>query len=200
MARTEMIQRGLLHAQYPSLYGNSYQAEDMDKRFTSLVEAHTKLFKEQDVSLFSTAGRSELGGNHTDHNLGNVIAATINLDTIAAVSKRDDNTVVLTSEGYPEVIVHLDELEIVEAEKNTTEALVRGIAFAFKQRGLAIGGWQANTTSRVLKGSGLSSSAAVEVLCGTIFNHLYNKNALSLLILRSSGSSAKTTTSASLPV
>ena len=179
MARKEAIQKGLLHTVYPSLYGNSFQAEDMDKRFISLVEEHTNLFKEQDVSLFSTAGRSELGGNHTDHNLGKVIAATINLDTIAAVSKRDDNTVVLTSEGYPEVVVHLDELEIVETEKNTTEALVRGIAFAFKQRGLNIGGWQANTTSRVLKGSGLSSSAAVEVLCGTIFNHLYNEDALS---------------------
>ncbi|MDD4648056.1 MAG: galactokinase family protein, partial [Sphaerochaeta sp.] len=110
MARKEAIQKGLLHTVYPSLYGNSFQAEDMDKRFISLVEEHTNLFKEQDVSLFSTAGRSELGGNHTDHNLGKVIAATINLDTIAAVSKRDDNTVVLTSEGYPEVVVHLDEL------------------------------------------------------------------------------------------
>lgn len=134
MARKEALQTGLLHAQYPSLYGNSFQAEDMDKRFISLVEEHTNLFKEQDVRLFSTAGRSELGGNHTDHNLGKVIAATINLDTIAAVSKRVDNTVVLTSEGYPEVVVHLDELEIIETvKKNTTEALVRGIAFAFKK-------------------------------------------------------------------
>jgi galactokinase len=150
----------------------------MDERYTALAEEHTRLFGVKDFSLFSTAGRSELGGNHTDHNHGCVIAATINLDTIAAVSRRDDNIVTLISEGYPPVEVHLDNLEKVDLEENTTEALVRGIAWAFKDRGLEIGGWQANTTSAVLKGSGLSSSAAIEVLCATIFNHLFNDNTL----------------------
>ncbi|MFA6682595.1 MAG: galactokinase family protein, partial [Sphaerochaeta sp.] len=178
MATADMVREGMLHEIYPHLYAKRYDKNEMDARYISLLESHTKLFKTKNVKLFSTAGRSELGGNHTDHNLGKVLAATINLDTIAAVSLRDDNRVVLVSEGYPSVEINLASLAMVEAEKNTTEALLRGIAFAFKNKGIAIGGWQANTTSQVLKGSGLSSSAAIEVLCGTIFNHLFNADKL----------------------
>ncbi len=179
MATREAVKQGLLHTIYPELYGSKYQVHDMDERYMHLIKEHEQLFKQGDPSLFSTAGRTELGGNHTDHNRGRVLAATINLDTVAAVSKRDDGIVILHSEGYPEVVVDLSQLARVDAEKNTTESLVRGIAYAFKERGLIIGGWQANTTSRVLKGSGLSSSAAVEILCGTIFNHLFNNEVLS---------------------
>lgn len=183
MATVEMIKEGLLHSVYPHLYAKRYDQEDMDRRYASLLETHARLFGQKDAKIFSTAGRSELGGNHTDHNLGKVLAATINLDTIACVTPRKDNLVVLVSEGYSRVEVDLSHLEVVEEEKNTTEALLRGIAFAFRQRGLSIGGWQANTTSRVLKGSGLSSSAAIEVLCGTIFNHLFNQDRLSSIEL-----------------
>ncbi len=179
MATIEMIRKGDLHQTYPHLYATQYDKDEMDTRYVSLLESHNTLFKESRAKLFSTAGRSELGGNHTDHNLGKVLAATINLDTIAAVSPRNDNRVVLISEGYPAVEIDLANLDMIEAEQNTTEALLRGIAFSFRQRGIAIGGWQANTTSRVLKGSGLSSSAAIEVLCGTIFNHLFNEDKLS---------------------
>lgn len=178
MATLSQIEMGVLHEIYPHLYAKRYSEEDMDRRYASLLKTHASRFGQKDAKLFSTAGRSELGGNHTDHNLGKVLAGTINLDTIAAVSKREDNHVILDSEGFPLVDVDLSNLEVVESEKNTTESLVRGIAFAFKQRGLQLGGWQANTTSRVLKASGLSSSAAVEILCGTIFNHLYNSDAL----------------------
>ena len=179
MANISAVQQGLLHHIYPSLYAQAYDMNLMDERYIDLLRTHENLFGQKDALLFSTAGRTELGGNHTDHNQGKVIAATINLDTIAAVNKRDDMRVVLTSEGYPDVVVNLSDLEMVASEKNTTEALVRGIAKGFVQRGLAIGGWQANTTSKVLKGSGLSSSAAIEILCATIFNHLYNNNVLS---------------------
>ena len=179
MATIEMIRKGVLHEVYPHLYARRYDQSEMDGRYLALMETHAKLFHVNDSKLFSTAGRSELGGNHTDHNLGKVLAATIHLDTIASVSLRDDNRVVLISEGYPSVEVDLANLEMVEAEKNTTKALVKGIAFAFKERGIAISGWQANTTSRVLKGSGLSSSAAIEILCATIFNHLFNEDKLS---------------------
>ena len=165
---------------YRDLYGDRYDKADMDKRFESLLKRHEELFKvkEEDTMLFSTAGRTELAGNHTDHNLGMVIAGTINLDTIAAVSRRDDNKVIVNSEGFPEVVVDINDLEVKEEEKNTTHALLRGISKAFKARGLKIGGWQANTTTRVLKGSGLSSSAAIEVLCAEIFNNLFNDDAL----------------------
>lgn len=165
---------------YSELYGERYSKEAMDKRFQALLDRHNELFgrSEDETMLFSTAGRTELAGNHTDHNLGLVIAGTINLDTIAAVSLRDDSTVIVNSEGFPEVVVDISDLEVREEEKNTTQSLLRGIAKAFKDRGLKVGGWQANTTTRVLKGSGLSSSAAIEVLCSEIFNNLFNDDVL----------------------
>ena len=165
---------------YKDLYGDKYDRNDMDQRYESLLRRHEELFgvSEDKVALFSTAGRTELAGNHTDHNLGMVIAGTINLDTIAAVSLRDDSKVIVNSEGFPEVVVDITDLEIKKEEENTTHALLRGIAKAFTDRGIKIGGWQANTTTRVLKGSGLSSSAAIEVLCAEIFNNLFNDDRL----------------------
>ncbi len=167
-----------LHEIYPALYGKNYDEKDMDRRFESLIDKHKELFKRDDVMLFSAAGRSEIAGNHTDHNLGLVIGATINLDTIACVSKRDDSRVIIASEGFPVVDVDISDLEIKSEERNTTEALVRGIAKAFRERGIEVGGYQANTTTRVLKGSGLSSSAAIEVLAAEIFNNIYGSDKL----------------------
>ena len=144
-----------LHAVYQLLYGRNYDVKDMDERFSSLVKKHEELFNRTDIMIFSAAGRSEIAGNHTDHNLGLVIGATINLDTIACVSKRDDERVIIASEGFPVVDVDISDLEVKEEEKNTTHALIRGIARAFKDRGYKVSGYQANTTTRVLKGSGL---------------------------------------------
>lgn len=178
------VESGALHPVYPQLYGSIFDTASLDKRYENLIETHKKLFNNYETAagplhLFSTAGRTELAGNHTDHNLGKVIAATINLDTIGAVRKTNDNMVVLISEGFPAVKVDITNLAVREEEKNTTDSLLRGIADAFIKKGLKIGGWIANTTTNVLKGSGLSSSAAIEVLCATIFNNLYNDDALS---------------------
>ncbi len=167
-----------LHEVYPFLYGKTYDESDMDRRFSDLVNKHKELFKRDDIMLFSASGRTEIAGNHTDHNLGLVIGASINLDTIACVSKRDDNRVIIASEGFPVVDVDISDLEIKEEEKNTTHALIRGIAKAFEQRGIKVSGYQANTTTRVLKGSGLSSSAAIEVLAAEIFNNIYASDSL----------------------
>ncbi len=163
-----------LHRIYPSLYGSVYDEEAMDRRFSALVKKHEELFNRKDAMIFSAAGRTEIAGNHTDHNLGLVIGASINLDTIAAVSKRDDNTVVLHSEGFSVCNISLDDLSVHEEEKNTTASILRGIAKAFKKREVAIGGWEANLMTDVAVGSGLSSSASVEVLVAQIFNTLYN--------------------------
>jgi galactokinase len=179
MATCADIKKGMLHSIYPSLYGSIYDEKKLDQRFIHLVETHEKDFGVDNVQLFSTAGRSELGGNHTDHNLGKVLAATINLDTIAAVHKTEEKRVIIQSEGFPIVDVNIEDLTMVEEEKNTTDALIKGIAKAFSDKGIALGGFVANTTTSVLKGSGLSSSAAIEVLCGTIFNHLYHEDGLS---------------------
>lgn len=167
-----------LHGIYPDLYGKEYDEKEMDRRFESLLAKHKELFGGADAAVFSAAGRTEIGGNHTDHNLGKVIGGSVNLDTIGAVSRRADNRVIIASEGFPVVDVDISDLEVKADEKNGTDSLVRGIAKAFLDRGLRIGGWEANTTTRVLGGSGLSSSAAIEVLIAEIFNNLYNDDAL----------------------
>lgn len=165
-----------LHDIYPFLYGSLYNTEEMDKRFASLIEEHHSLFHKDNPALFSSPGRTEISGNHTDHNLGLVIGAAINLDTIAAVSKRDDKKVIFASKGFPLVQLDISDTEIKEEEKNTTAALIRGIAKAFQDRGVTLNGWEANLQSNVLVGSGLSSSASVEVLIAEIFNNLYNND------------------------
>lgn len=163
-----------LHKVYPYLYGSVYDEKEMDDRFSSLIESHISLFSEKNPMLFSSSGRTEIAGNHTDHNLGLVIGASINLDTIAAVSKRDDSRVVFHSSGFEPCTVDLSDLSIRGDEKNTTASLIRGIAKAFRDKGVSVGGWNANVSSSVLPGSGLSSSASVEVLIAEIFNSLYN--------------------------
>ena len=122
---------------------------------------------------FSAPGRTELGGNHTDHQRGRVLAAAVNLDTVAAVRKNGTNVIRIQSRGYPMSIVDLTQLEPVEEERNSTTALIRGVAARFAQLGFKVGGFDAYCESTVLPGSGLSSSAAYEVLIGTVINHLF---------------------------
>ena len=121
---------------------------------------------------FSAPGRTEIGGNHTDHQRGRVLAGAVNLDTVAAVRLNGTNTIRIQSKGYPLSIVPLDQLAPVAQEINTTPALIRGVAARFTQLGCKVEGFDAYCESTVLPGSGLSSSAAFEVLIGTIINHL----------------------------
>ena len=132
-----------------------------------------------------------MGGNHTDHNLGKVIAGSINLDTIATVHRTADNKVTFVSEGYPSITVDLSRLEVDESLFGTTNALIAGVAYAFSKRGGRIGGFCANVSSSVFKGSGLSSSAAIEVLLGTIFNNFYNSDRFSTTELAIMGQEAE---------
>lgn len=127
-----------------------------------------------DLRYFSAPGRSEVGGNHTDHNKGRVLAAGVSLDVIAVVIPTDDNVIEIKSEGFDADSVSLLDMSVRESEVNTSAALIRGVAAGFKNSGLNIGGFKAYTTSSVLKGSGLSSSAAFEVLVGSILSGLYN--------------------------
>lgn len=121
---------------------------------------------------FSAPGRTEISGNHTDHQHGCVLAAAVNLETVAEVTLNDRGVVAVASEGYAPVEIDLSDLSIHPEEKNTTAALIRGVAAAFAQRGAKLQGFDAQVRSTVLPGSGLSSSAAFEVLIGTIFNEL----------------------------
>ena len=122
---------------------------------------------------FSAPGRTEIGGNHTDHQRGHVLAAAVNLHTCAAVRLNGTSTVRILSKGYPMSVVDLKELEPVASEINSTPALIRGVAARFTQLGCKVEGFDAYCESTVLPGSGLSSSAAYEVLIGTIVNHLF---------------------------
>ena len=130
-------------------------------------------FGGQPERYFSAPGRTEIGGNHTDHQRGRVLAAAVNLDTVAAVRTNGSNFIRIQSAGYPLCEVDIRELTPVEAEINTTPALIRGVAARFHQLGCKLSGFDAYVESTVLPGSGLSSSAAYEVLIGTIINHLF---------------------------
>lgn len=156
-----------------------YKAETLDAqraRYEKAIESYKEYFSEggKNIRIFSAPGRTEVGGNHTDHNCGKVLAAGVDLDIIAVVEPLDEPVCVIKSEGFDENRIELSELSVVESEKNSATALLRGVAKGFKSRGFSVGGFKAYTTSNVLKGSGLSSSAAFEVLIGTIFSYLYN--------------------------
>lgn len=157
------------------LYPVSEQARQM-ARLRSLQSKFQQLFSStnSDSVCISVPGRTEIGGNHTDHNQGRVLAASIHLDTVAFVQASGDEQVLFYSEGYPPMIVGLADLRVLEEEKGTTAALIRGIAARFVELGFKIGGFNAVVDSEVLPGSGLSSSASVEVLIGAIFNYLFN--------------------------
>lgn len=128
---------------------------------------------------FSAPGRTEIGGNHTDHQHGCVLAAAVDLETVAEVILNGSDRIRVRSEGYPDFCIELQDLEIREEERNSTAALVRGVAAAFVQRGAKLQGFDMAVSSTVLPGSGLSSSAAFEVLVGTILNELFFEKKLS---------------------
>ena len=141
--------------------------------------------------VFSAPGRTEIGGNHTDHQHGCVLAAAVDLETVATVWVDDSTLIQIDSEGYPVIAVDLNELDVREDEKNTTASLIRGIASAFVQRGAKLSGFRAKVKSTVLPGSGLSSSAAFEVLIGTILNELFFEKKLSAIEIAQIGQYAE---------
>jgi galactokinase len=144
-----------------------------------------------DVRVFTAAGRTELGGNHTDHNGGKVIAASIQFDIAVVVAPRTDKKVFFRSTGFPDVAVDLGDLSVQPEEKETTSALVRGVAAEFERRGVSVSGWSANADSTIPPGSGLSSSAAVEVLFGKIFDCLFGSGGRSALEIAQIGQIAE---------
>ena len=144
-------------------------------RYKQCVKRHMELFNSSEkLYLLSAPGRVEIAGNHTDHQKGRVLAAAVNLDMIAVVSPRKDQTVRLMSEGYPMLELSLTDLSVRPEEKGTTAALVRGVAAGMREHGFTVGGFDAAITSDVLSGSGLSSSAAMEVLLCAMLDAMYN--------------------------
>lgn len=173
------IAGGAYDKQFEALYGKNAVAHQKE-RYLEAVESFEEIFGSKDeVFLFSAPGRTEIGGNHTDHNHGKVVAGSLNLDVIAVVAKTDDGLIKVKSKGYDMDTVETDILTPVQAEINKSNSLIRGTAAGFVKDGYKIGSFVAYTTSNVLKGSGMSSSAAFEVLIGTILSHLYNDGEVS---------------------
>ncbi len=171
----EQINAGALDEKFTLLYG----AENLGAakvRYTAAVESFVALYgADRDAGLFSVAGRSELSGNHTDHNHGCVVAASISLDIIAVAAPTADGIVRVKSEGFDEDVVDITSYTSSDKAKyGSSESIIAGMCAGFRKNGHKTGGFVAYTTSSVLKGSGLSSSAAFEDMIGTIESHLYN--------------------------
>lgn len=178
-ALKELILSGGLDQKLTLLYGAD-QLEAQHQRYADAVDSFVEIYGDRDnLRIFSAPGRTEIAGNHTDHNHGRVLAASVNLDVIAIASANDAGVIAIQSKGYKMDRIAVDDLEIKEAEINKAASLIRGMASRFVQKGLKIGGLDAYTTSNVLKGSGLSSSAAFEVLVGNLLSGLYNDGAVS---------------------
>ena len=160
-----------------ALYGAGQETlEKQRQRYAALIRRHQETFGERgDIQLISAPGRTEIGGNHTDHNHGRVLAAAVNLDIVCAVTAREDLAVRFFSEGYPAIEMDLGDLSVKPEEKGTTQALIRGVAAGMKEAGYHIGGFDAVVTSTVAGGSGLSSSAALEVMLTGVQDALYNR-------------------------
>jgi galactokinase len=145
------------------------------KRYSALLKKYLAVYGNADVALFSAPGRTEIGGNHTDHNHGRVLAGAVNLDNIVVAAPNYSDIISIESMGYPKFEVDISSLEPVENEKYTSAAILRGICAGISNAGFNIKGFNAVIDGGVPKGSGLSSSAAFEVLIGTIINHLFNE-------------------------
>ena len=173
------IRAGKFDSRLTQVYLSADDVKKQKSREEKILDTYISLFGNGEVGLFSAPGRTEVGGNHTDHNHGKVLAASVNLDTVAAAGKRDDSIAVEKSAGHDKIQIDISDLAVHEEEFGKSEGLIRGMCAGFKEHGYNIGGFNAASMSNVLGGSGLSSSAAYEVLIGTILNHLYNDGEVS---------------------
>ena len=168
----EKLSTGKMDERLARLYGSDIiKARNRFLHLADLFEA--KFTDGEDVRFFSAPGRTEVCGNHTDHNHGKVLAAAIDLDAVACAVKTDDHFIRVYSENYPGDVIDLNDLRPQAKETGKSASLVRGVAARFVELGYNVGGIDAVTVNSVLKGSGMSSSAAFEVLIGTIFNELF---------------------------
>lgn len=174
------IEAGKFDENLKRVYVLDSAVKEQRDRYVELLNTFGELFGwERDVNVVSAPGRTEVCGNHTDHNNGKVLAASINLDAIAVVSKNDDNIIRVKSQGHRMNLVDLDDLTPNEEKFGDSTALVQGVAAGVKELGFEVKGFDACTTSDVMGGSGLSSSAAFEVLLGSILSYVYNDGKIS---------------------
>jgi len=164
---------------FRKLYGKDLSVlQRQAVRYTGILNTYRSTFRNEEVELFSSPGRTEIGGNHTDHNHGRVMAGAVNLDNIAVAARNHSDTISILSIGYPQLEVDLSDLKPDKKEYFSSASIVRGVCARMKELGYSIGGFNAVVDGEVPKGSGLSSSASFEVLIGTILSCLFNENRL----------------------
>ncbi len=163
----------------------------MNERIDKLLKQFHTLFGDREARVWSAPGRTEIGGNHTDHQHGKVVAASVDMDMLAAAAANGENTVRVKSDGYDMITLTLDTLTPVAGEEGTTRALIRGVCAEAAARGYVVGGFDACVTSNVLQGSGLSSSAAFEILIGAVVNGLFCDSRLTATELAIMGQAAE---------
>ncbi len=174
------VNDGIYDENLKSVYVTDEAVQSQKPRYVETLNDFGELFGyDRDVSIMSAPGRTEVCGNHTDHNNGKVLAASINLDAIAVVAKNDDNIVRVQSKGHKMNVVDLDDLVPNEANFGTSTTLVQGVMAGIKNLGYTVSGFDAYTTSDVMGGSGLSSSAAFEVLLGSVLSYMFNDGKIS---------------------
>lgn len=192
--KTTELKKKFQEGEYEELLREIYIDESVleyqKERYVKAIESFEKLFGEKEVSIYSAPGRSEIGGNHTDHQYGRVLAASINLDAIAVVAKKEQE-ISLKSEGYPMIHISLTDFSPKKEEQGTSAGLIRGVAAKLKEEEYNVGGFEAYVTSDVLNGAGMSSSAAFEVLVGNILSGLYNEGKISPVLLAQAGQYAE---------
>ena len=177
------LKSALLGGEYDARLGYVYgeaAVEKQKERYAAAIDSFVALYGEdREAALYSVAGRSELSGNHTDHNHGRVIAASIDLDIIAVASPNGEDIIRVKSEGFHEDVIDINFFTSPrETPEGHSDELIAGMVAGFRNAGYAVGGFDAYTTSNVLKGSGISSSAAFEDMIGNILNHIYNDGAI----------------------
>ncbi len=181
--RSTEIKESLKNDRFAELLKDIYIDEALlphqKERYIESVERFEELYGEQDIEIYSAPGRTEVCGNHTDHQHGAVLAAAVNMDLIAVVAKSDDSIIKVMSGTYDIKPVSMNDLTKKEKEEGTSEALIRGVASKLSRDGYTVGGFKAYMTSDVIVGAGLSSSAAFEVAVGTILSGLYNQMSIS---------------------
>lgn len=185
------IQNGELKEKLLDIYLDQNRLDYQTNRYRTAVARYEALFGEADVQILSAPGRTEVGGNHTDHQHGQVLAASINDDAIAVASSNSSRQVRIQSEGYDMLTVDLDDLDKKSSEEGTSLSLIRGILSCSRDKGYVIGGFNAYITSDVLGGSGLSSSAAYETVIGNIISHLYNNGSIDAVTIAMIGQYAE---------
>lgn len=174
------INDGTYDENLKAVYVTDEAVQSQKPRYVETLNDFGELFGyDREVNIMSAPGRTEVCGNHTDHNNGKVLAASINLDAIAVVSKNDDNIIRVKSKGHKMNVVDLNDLVPNEANFGSSTTLVQGVAATIKNLGYTVAGFDACTTSDVMGGSGLSSSAAFEVLLGSVLSYMFNDGKIS---------------------